>query len=65
MAPGSDPTKIDMTDPQRLAGYRLCAGSPAIGSGRDGDNEAQADFWGGDITAINIGAYGGEGEACN
>jgi len=42
----------------------LCRGSPAIGTGREGDNEEQVDFWGDDITATNIGAYGGEGVNC-
>jgi hypothetical protein len=58
-APGGGGTEIDMADPQRLGGYKLCAGSPAVGTGRDDDNEAQADFWGNDIEAMNIGAYGG------
>jgi hypothetical protein len=45
-APGTDETGINMTDPARLSGYRLCKGSPAVGTGREGDNEALADFWG-------------------
>ncbi len=53
-----------MTNPQRLGGYKLCNGSPAIGTGRDSDNEAQADFWSATITRANIGAYGGQGVDC-
>ena len=64
VAPGSDPTGIDMTDPQGLAGFRLCAGSPAIGTGKEDTNDATRDFWGDEITSVNIGAYGGEGEDC-
>ena len=58
-------TAIDMTDPERLKGYTLCKGSPAIRTGKTGDNEANADFWGSEITSVNIGAYGGEGLDCN
>jgi len=65
VAPGTEDTEIDMSDPQRLKGYSLCQGSPAIGAGRDGDNTAMADFQGSEITMMNIGAYGGEGEDCN
>jgi hypothetical protein len=64
VAPGSGGTEIDMKDPERLGGYRLCLGSPAIGMGREGDNEAQSDFWDNDIKATNIGAYGGVGVDC-
>jgi len=64
VVPGDGGTEIDMADPQRLSGYKLCAGSPAIGAGQEGDNGAQADFWDNEITAINIGAYGGEGVDC-
>ena len=64
VAPGTGGTEIDMTVPERLKGYKLCDGSPAIGAGRDGDNEAQADFWDDDIMATNIGAYGGDGLVC-
>jgi hypothetical protein len=53
-----------MTVPERLRGYKLCLGSAAIGAGRDGDNEAQADFWGNEIKATNIGAFGGDGLDC-
>ena len=64
VAPGTGGTDIDMTDPHRLGGYRLCLGSPAIRKGREGNNEAQADFWGARITEVNIGAYGGGGVDC-
>ncbi|MEE4217823.1 MAG: hypothetical protein V2I48_09450 [Xanthomonadales bacterium] len=65
VAPGTGGTEIDMSDPDRLQGYRLCKGSPALDRGKEGDNEAQADFWGDDITNVNIGAYGGHGVECN
>ena len=65
VAPGTDVTRIDMNDPHRLSGYRLCLGSPAIGSGREASNRSQADFWGATITAANIGAYGGDGVDCS
>jgi hypothetical protein len=63
-AAGDGGTEIDMKDPDRLGGYRLCRGSPAIDTGRPGDNEASADFWSDAITSTNIGAYGGEGVDC-
>lgn len=65
VAPGTGGTEIDMTDPERLKGYILCKGSPAIGTGKEGDNEARLDFWGNEITSVNIGAYGGAGVDCN
>ena len=64
-APGDGGTEIDMADPQRLSGYKLCVDSPAIGTGRADDNEAQADFWDDEITTMNIGAYGGAGVNCD
>ena len=64
VAPGGGGTRIDMKDPHRLSGYRLCPGSPAIGKGREGNNEARTDFWGAGITQVNIGAYGGNGVDC-
>jgi hypothetical protein len=64
VAPGSGGTEIDMTDPDRLGGYRLCLGSVAIGKGREDDNAATTDFWGNAVKAMNIGAYGGEGQNC-
>ena len=63
-APGDGGTEIDMTDPNRLAGYKLCLGSPALGAGTPGSNDATKDFWGDSINSINIGAYGGEGVTC-
>jgi len=65
VAPGTVETEIDMTDPERLKGYILCKGSPAIGTGKEGDNEARGDFWNNEITSVNIGAYGGQGVVCN
>jgi hypothetical protein len=64
VAPGDGGTEIDMTDPNRLGGYKLCLGSPALETGRTSDNAAQADFWGDSVVAENIGAYGGDGVAC-
>jgi len=64
VAPGTGGTEIDMNDPERLAGYRLCTGSPAIGTGRQDDNAATKDFWTNKITSTNIGAYGGKGVGC-
>ena len=49
VSPGTTGTDIDMADPDRFAGYRLCAGSPALGTGRTG----------------NIGAYEGDGVDCS
>jgi hypothetical protein len=64
-APGPGGTEIDMTDPERLKGYSLCHGSPAIGTGREGNNAARDDFWDNKINSVNIGAYGGRGVDCN
>ncbi len=44
--PGSGGTGIDMSDPNRLSGYRLQASSPAINSGRVIANNGGKDFWG-------------------
>jgi hypothetical protein len=63
--PGSIETGVDMNNPDRLSGYILCKDSPAIGTGKDGDNDAGADFWNNDIDSVNIGAYGGAGIECN
>jgi hypothetical protein len=65
VAPGTEETGIDMKDPESLGGYRLCLGSPAIGTGKEGDNEAAVDFWQDRIKSVNIGAYGGQGLDCN
>lgn len=62
--PGAGGTRIDMTAKDRLAGYKLCRGSPLIGAGRTGDNDSEIDFWGDEITSINIGSYGGAGIDC-
>ena len=65
VSPGAGGTEIDMKDPDRLDGFRLCAGSPAIGAGRTDGVESEYDFWGDAITRENIGAYGSEGVECN
>jgi len=65
LAPGQEPAEIDMSDPEALAGYRLCKGSPAIGTGKEGDNAAALDFWQDKIKSVNIGAYGGQGLDCH
>ena len=64
VAPGKDAAEIDMTNPERLIGYKLCSDSPAIGAGRVGDNAALIDFWGDKIKSVNIGAFGGDGVDC-
>ena len=46
VSPGTGGADVDMTDPDRLAGYRLQADSPAIGRGREVDNHGGLDFWG-------------------
>lgn len=58
MNPGSGGTNIDMTDPNRLSGYRLKDGSPAIGSGKRIENNGGMDFGSKQLPEkINIGAY--------
>jgi len=64
VAPGTGGTEIDMNDAEQLNGYKLCQGSPAIGTGTEGDNAAMVDFWGDEIKSVNIGAYGGDGMDC-
>jgi hypothetical protein len=64
VAPGTTGTDIDMSDPDRLTGYKLCTGSPAIGAGQNPGSPSGVDFWGNDVTSANIGAYGGDGEDC-
>jgi hypothetical protein len=64
VAAGIEATEIDMTDPQRLNAYKLCNGSPAIGTGKKGDNAALVDFWGDKVEGVNIGAFGGDGMDC-
>ena len=64
VSPGDGGPEIDMKDPDRLSGFRLCRGSPAIGAGRPGDNEAEIDFWDDEKASENIGAYSGAGMDC-
>ena len=64
VAPGTDPSEIDMTDPTRLSGFKLCKNSPAIGTGKKSDNAALIDFWGDKINSVNIGAFGRDGVDC-
>ena len=64
-APGTGGTGIDMADPGRLAGYKLCIGSPAIGAGQDAASPSGIDPWGDEVTSTNIGAYGGDGVDCS
>ena len=47
-----------------LNGYRLCAGSPSIGSRLETSSDGDRDFWGEEIKRNNIGAYGGKGVNC-
>ncbi|WP_372650763.1 right-handed parallel beta-helix repeat-containing protein, partial [Draconibacterium sp.] len=55
--PGSGKTDIDMKDPNRLSGYRLKEGSPAIQTGKELENNGGKDFSGRQISGIpNIGA---------
>jgi hypothetical protein len=63
-APGTGGTYIDMSDPGRLAGYKLCIGSPAIGAGQNASSPSGVDHWGDESTSANIGAYGGNGVDC-
>jgi hypothetical protein len=44
--PGKGGTGIDFNDPERLAGYRLKPGSPAINAGTEVPNNGGRDFWG-------------------
>jgi len=63
-APGTAGTGVDMSDPDRLDGYKLCIGSPAIGAGQDAGSPSGVDHWGDEVTSANIGAYGGDGVDC-
>jgi len=56
---GVEDTDIDMHDPERLAGYKLKDGSPAIGAGMIITKNGGKDFWGNPIgtEAIDIGAH--------
>jgi len=64
VAPGTGGTGIDMSDPDRLAGHKLCTGSPAVGAGQYPGSQSGADLWGEEIRSANIGAYGGDGVDC-
>ncbi|WP_319501497.1 right-handed parallel beta-helix repeat-containing protein [uncultured Draconibacterium sp.] len=56
--PGSGGTDIDMTDPDRLAGYKLASDSPALNTGLSIENSGDKNFQGKQISAEipNIGA---------
>jgi len=65
VSPGAEPYDLDMrTDRHLLGGYRLCTGSPSIGSGIEISDKANRDFWGDEVRSANIGAYGGHGVSC-
>ncbi|MDW7695764.1 right-handed parallel beta-helix repeat-containing protein [Flammeovirgaceae bacterium SG7u.132] len=56
--PGTGGTDIDMTDPNRLAGYKLKEGSPALFTGKKIEDNGGKDFAGGAVSATpNIGAF--------
>ena len=56
--PGQGGTDIDMKDPNRLSGYKLKEGSPAIESGEIIQDNGEKEFGGISITGIpNIGAF--------
>lgn len=63
LEPGSGSLNIDMTDPNRLSGYRLQPGSPCIDAGKStgtGYVFAQHDFWGNPVptgSSIDIGVH--------
>jgi hypothetical protein len=59
MSPGTGGFKIDMTDPDRLAGYRLKPGSPALKTGKIIPGNGGKNFAGEtlDEDAVNIGAF--------
>jgi hypothetical protein len=62
VAPGSGRVNIDMSDPHRLPGYRLQAGSPLIDAGISGPDypSGSQDFWGNPVpngAAVDIGAH--------
>lgn len=48
----------DLYDP---SSYTLSAGSPLIGAGLEIAKESDVDFFGNEVTNINIGCYGGNG----
>jgi hypothetical protein len=57
--PGQAPADIDMTSPNRLSGYRLKDGSPALNAGLSIENNGGKNFWGEELRdgAVNIGAW--------
>jgi hypothetical protein len=57
--PGAGGTDIDMTAPDRLVGYELRTGSPAIDAGVTVQDNGGQDFWGNPLYngAPDIGAY--------
>ena len=65
--PTNVPTGIDFTNPgslSALAGFKLMAGSPCIGTGKVVTGNGGFDFWGNAVSgtaAPNIGAYEGPG----
>ncbi|MCF8381590.1 MAG: right-handed parallel beta-helix repeat-containing protein [Bacteroidales bacterium] len=56
---GEVPVDVDMTDPERLAGYRLGDISPCIDAGKVIENNGGIDFWGNPLSdgKPDIGAY--------
>lgn len=56
---GSAPVDIDMTDPERLAAYKLKETSPCVDAGIRIENNGGLDFWGNklDDNKPDIGAY--------
>lgn len=57
--PGNAPIDIDMTDPERLSGYRLKSGSPALNAGLIIENNGGKNFGGEELDeeVVNIGAW--------
>jgi hypothetical protein len=56
--PDSGGTNIDMTAPNRLSGYKLKGGSPAIGAGKSIENNGGKNFGGNSLPDVpNIGAF--------
>jgi len=57
--PGTVDYDIDMTDPERLSGYRIKSSSPCIKAGIKVDNNGGRDFWGNAVGTItmDIGAH--------
>jgi len=62
--PGNGGTDIDLRDSNRLSGYKLQEGSPALGSAASLDWNGGRDYWGNyvaDTGPTNLGAYNGSG----